>query len=120
METHKTILSAVWELADFEPLSVTIPFRGYEIIFMDAYDVRAYKVGNCIPLVVKWENITPVEALRLKRACRYILERKIIAASRLKRACRYTTNKRQFIEANERLASLVKIEETFEKSPFGC
>ena len=113
-------MSAIWSLADFEPLSVMMPFRGYEIVFMDAYDVRAYEVGNCNPLVVKWEELTPVEALRLKRACRYTLERKIIAADRLKRACRYTTERRLFIEANERLSALHKIKETFEKSPFGC
>ena len=120
METHKKILSAIWELADFEPLSVTIPFRGHDVVRMDAYDIQAYKVGksNNDPLIVQWEDVTPVEALRLKRACRYILERQLLEASRLKRACRYTT--RQFLEANERLSALVKIEETFEKSPFGC
>ena len=113
-------MSAIWSLADFEPLSVMMPFRGYEIVFMDAYDVRAYEVGNCIPLVVKWEDITPVEALRLKRACLYILERKLIAASRLKRACCYTTERRLFIEANERLSALYKIKELFRATPFGC
>ena len=130
--THKKILSAIWELADLEPLSVKVPFRGYNVVCMDAYDIRAYKVG-CDPLVVKWEELTPIEALRLKRACRHILERELLLASRLKRAlerelllasrlkraCSYTI-KRQFTEANERLSALVKIQETFEKSPFGC
>lgn len=101
MKTHEKILSAIRSLADFEPLSVTVPFRGYNVVFMDGCDIRAYKVGNCIPLVVKWEDITPVEALMLKRACRYTLER-------------------QLLEANERLSALREIEETFEKSPFGC
>ena len=102
MKTHEKILSAIWELADFEPLSVMIPFRGCDAVRMDAYDIQAYKAGSkSDPLIVQWEDITPVEALRLKRACRYILER-------------------QLLEANERLSALVKIEETFEKSPFGC
>ena len=101
MKTHQKILSAIWSLADYEPLSVTTPFRGYDVVFMDGYNVRAYKVGNCHPLIVQWDDITPVEALRLKRACRYTLAR-------------------MQQEAEERLSSIMRLWETFEKSPFGC
>ena len=101
MKTHKQILSAIWTLADFEPLSVSLPFRGCDVIFMDAYNIRAYKVGICNPLVVQWEDITPIEALRLKRACRYTLER-------------------MEKEAEIRLTQIMRVKETFEKSPFGC
>ena len=101
METHKKILSAIRALADYEPLSVTIPFRGSDVVFMDAYNVRAYKVGNCHPLIVEWEDINLTEALRLKRACRYTLAR-------------------MQEEAEIRLTQIIRLKETFEKSPFGC
>lgn len=103
MKTHKKIVDAIWTLADYEPLSVSCPFRGYDVVRMDGCDIQAYKVGhnNNNPLIVQWEDLTPVEALRLKRASRYTLER-------------------QLLEANERLAALEKVQEIFEKSPFGC
>ena len=101
METHKKILSAIWSLADFQPLEVNISFRGYDAIRMDAYGIEAYKVGSFDPLVVKWEDITPVEALRLKRACRYTLAR-------------------MQEEAEISLTQIIRLKETFEKSPFGC
>lgn len=101
MKTHEKIIEAVKSLASFEPLSVTISLRGYNVAFLDGFDIRAYKVGNCTPLIMKWEDLTPVEALMLKRACRYSLER-------------------QLLEANERLSALRTIEEEFESSPFGC
>ena len=101
-KTHDGILSAIRSLADFEPLSVTVPFRGCDVVAMDGYDIQGYKVGKVGPqLTVKWEDITPVEALMLKRACRYTLERM-----------------RQ--EAQDRFSAILKIEEAFEKSPFGC
>ena len=100
MKTHDKILEAVRALADFQPLSITVPFRGYNVVFLDGCEIRAYKVGNCNPLVVKWEDLMPTEALMLKRACRYTLER-------------------QLQESNERLSALRAIEETFQKSPFG-
>ena len=78
METHKEILSAIIALADCKPLSVTIPFRGHNVVFMDAYNVRAYKVGNCIPLVVEWEDITSVEAMRLYTLARMQQEAELI------------------------------------------
>ena len=101
MKTHDKILAAVWSLADYEPLSVTVPFRGCDVVFMDGYNVRAYKVGKCNPLVVQWEDLTPVEALMLKRACRYTL-------ARMQK------------EAEIRLTQIMRLKETFEKSPFGC
>ena len=100
MKTHEKILEAVRDLASYEPLSVTIPFRGCNVVFMDGFDIRAYKVGNCNPLVVKWEDITPTEALRLKRVCCYTLAR-------------------QLVELNEKLSAYRAIEEEFESSPFG-
>ena len=100
MKTHKAILSAIWALVDFEPLTVSIPFRGYDVVRLDAWDVTAYKVGNN-PLVVQWDELTPVEALRLKRACQYTLAR-------------------MQQEAEERLTQITGLMETFEKSPFGC
>ena len=101
-KTHDGILSAIISLAGFEPLSVTVPFRGCDVVSLDGYDITAYKVGKAKPImVVKWEDITPVEALLLKRACRYTLERNLL-------------------EANERLSALRTLQELFEKSPFGC
>ena len=102
METHKKIMSAIRSLADFQPLSVTIPFRGCDVVFIDAYNIRAYKVGSFDPLVVKWEDITPVEALMLKRECRYQLH------SMLKE------------EEDWRRSSCIKIKELFRATPFGC
>ena len=100
METHETIVSAIRELAEYKPLSVTIPFRGYDIVFMDS-NVRAYKIGKYDPLIIKWEELTPVEAFRLKRACRCILAR-------------------MQQEAELNLKETMRLKETFEKSPFGC
>ena len=103
MKTHKKVLSAVWALADYEPLSVSIPFRGCDVVRMDAYNIEAYKVGknNNDPLIVQWDELTPVEALRLKRACRYTLDR-------------------MQEDAEIRLTQIMGLRETFEKSPFGC
>ena len=100
MGTHEKIIEAIRSLASIEPLSINISLRGCNVVFMDV-NIRAYKVGNCNPLVIQWEDLTPTEALRLKRACRYTLER-------------------QLLEANERLSALRTLEETFQKSPFGC
>jgi len=102
METHKKILSAIVSLADFQPLEVNISFRGYDVVRMDAYGIEAYKVGSFDPLVVKWEDITPVEALMLKRECRYHLH------SMLKE------------EEDWRRSSCIKIKELFRATPFGC
>ena len=70
METHKKILSAIRALAEFHPLEIKINFRGGEVICIDAYNIQAYKVGNFFPLIVQWEELTPIEALVIKRACR--------------------------------------------------
>ena len=102
METHKKILSAIRTLADFQPLSVTIPFRGYDVIFMDGYGIQAYKVGNFDPLIVEWIELTPVEALFLKRECRYHLHLLLQE------------------EEDWRRSSLIKIKELFRETPFGC
>ena len=102
METHKKILSAIRALADFQPLEIKINFRGYDVVRMDAYDVQAYKVGDFNPLIVQWEELTPIEALRLKRECRYHLHR-------------------MFQEEEDwRRSSLLKIKELFRVTPFGC
>lgn len=102
MKTHEKIVSAIRTLADFEPLSVTMHFRGCDVVAMDGYDIQAYKVGKVGPqLTIKWEDISPVEALMLKRACRYTLGR-------------------MHLEAQERLSAIIQIQETFQKSPFGC
>ena len=101
MGTHDKIIEAIRALADFEPLSVCTHLRNHDIIFMDSEEIRAYKVGNCNPLKLEWEDLTPVEALMLKRACRYRLE-----------------TLRQ--EAEGRLVSIMTLEEKFQKSPFGC
>lgn len=75
IKTNKEILSAIIALAD-KTLSVTIPFRGYDIVFMDT-NVRAYKGGNCVPLIVEWEEITPVEAMRLLKSLLLVAETNI-------------------------------------------
>lgn len=101
-KTHEDILSAIISLAGFEPLSVTVPFRGCDVVSLDGYDITAYKVGKAKPImVVKWEDITPIEALMLKRASRYTLDR-------------------MQQEAEERLTQIMGLRETFEKSHFGC
>ena len=102
METHKKILSAIRSLADFQPLEVTLPFRGYDVVRMDAYDVQAYFVGSFDPLIIKWEDLTPIEALLIKRECRYHLHTLL-----------------QEEEAWRR-SSLIKIKELFRATPFGC
>ena len=103
MKTHEKIMSAVKAMADyFGQLSVTVPFRGYDVVVFDYYTVTAYKVGNKLrPLEVKWEDITPIEAFMLKRACRYTLDR-------------------EQSESEIRLTQIMRLRETFEKSPFGC
>ena len=102
METHDKILSAIRALADFQPLEVNISFRGYDVVCIDAYDVRAYFVGDFNPLIVQWEELTPIEALILKRECRYHLH------SMLKE------------EEDWRRSSCIKIKELFRATPFGC
>ena len=102
MKTHDKILSAIWALVDFQPLEIKINFRGSDVISMDRYDIRAYKVGNCNPLIVKWEELTPIEALVLKRECRYYLHRMLQE------------------EEDWRRSSLLKIKELFRSTPFGC
>ena len=119
MKTHKQILSAIWTLADFEPLEIKMNLRGSDFICLDGYEVRAYKVGSFDPLIIKWEDLTPVEALRLKRACRPTLERMEEEALSSKRAYRHIPG-RLLKEAEIRLTQIMRVKETFEKSPFGC
>ena len=100
--THKRIVSAIRTLADYEPLSVTVPFRGCHVVSMDGYDIQAYKVGKVGPqLTVRWEDLTPIEAFVIKRACRYTLDR-------------------MQKDAEIRLTEIMRLRETFEKSHFGC
>ena len=100
--THKKVLAAIRTLADYEPLSVTVPFRGCDVVSMDGCDIQAYKIGKAGPqLTVRWEDLTPVEALRLKGASRYTLDR-------------------MQKDAEIRLTEIMRLRETFEKSHFGC
>ena len=100
-ETHQEILSAIRALADYEPLTVSVQFRGYNVVRMDAYDVRAHKVGRSETLIVQWDDLTPVEALLLKKACRYPIAW-------------------MQVEAEMRLTQITKLRESFGKSPFDC
>ena len=102
METHKAILSAIRSLAAFQPLEIKIKFRGHDVVCIDAYDIRAYFVDDFNPLIVQWEELTPIEALMLKRACRYHLHRMLEE------------------EEDWRRASLIEIKELFRATPFGC
>ena len=102
MKTHQKILSAIIALADLQPTEISFCLRGSDVVCMDAFGIEAYKVGNFDPLIIKWEELTPIEALRLKRACRYHLH--------------------QMLQEEEdcRRASLIKIKELFRATPFGC
>ena len=102
METHKKILSAIIALADFYPMEVKINLRGSDVVRIDAYGVEAYKIGNFDPLIIKWEELTPIEALRLKRECRYHLHLMLQE------------------EEDWVRSSLIKIKELFRATPFGC
>ena len=103
MKTHKEILSAIRALADFQTLEISISFRGYDVVFLDGYGIQAYKVGgNFDPLIVEWVELTPIEALILKRACRYHLHAMLQE------------------EEDWRRSSLIKIKELFRTTPFGC
>ena len=101
--THKKIMAAVRAMTDYlGPIPVIVKFRGCDEVVLDYFEIKAYKVGKVgAQLTVRFEDLTPVEAFRLKRACRYTLER-------------------QLLEANERLSDLIKLQETFKKSHFGC
>ena len=76
--------------------------RGSYVIVLDGYDVQAYKVGNFYPLVIKWEELTPIEALLIKRACRHHLQLNIQAENEWSRPL------------------LLEIKELFRATPFGC
>ena len=102
METHKKILSAIIALADFYPMEVKINLRGSDVVRIDAYGVEAYKIGNFDPLIIKWEELTPIEALRLKRECRYHLHLMLQE------------------EEDWVRSSLINIKELFRATPFGC
>ena len=108
MKTHKEILSAIRALADFQPMEIKINFRGFDVLYLDAYDIQAYEVGDCNNLyIIQWEEITPTEALRIARACRYTLARMQQEAER------------RISEAEIRLTQTMRLRETFEKSAFG-
>ena len=107
MKTHKEILSAIRTLADYEPLEIKINFRGYDVVYLDAHDIQAYEVGDCNLYIIQWDEVTPKEALRLKRACRHSLDRMQQDAER------------RISEAEIRLTQFMRLRETFEKSAFG-
>ena len=107
MKTHEEILSAIRALTDYEPLEISIPFRGCDVVRLDAYDIQAYEVGDCNLYTYRWDEITPKEALRLKRACLYTLNRMQEDAER------------RLSEANLRLTQTMQLKQTFEKSAFG-
>ena len=102
METHKKILSAIRALAEFSPFEIKMNLRGSYVICLDGYDIQAYKVGNFYPLVIKLEELTPVEALLIKRACRDHLQLNIQAENEWSRPL------------------LLEIKELFRATPFGC
>ena len=107
MKTHEEILSAIRALADNEPLEISISFRGYDVIRLDAYDIQAYEVGDCNLYIIGWDEITPKEALMLKRACRHPL------------AIMQQDAERRISEAEIRLTQIMRLKQTFEKSAFG-
>ena len=107
INTHKKVLSAIRALAEFQPLEIKINFRGYDVVYLDAYDIQAYEVGDCNLYIYKWEELTPIEALRLKRACRQALLRMQEDAER------------RLSEAEIHLTQIMRLRETFEKSAFG-
>ena len=108
MGTHKEIMSAIIELAGFEPLEIKINFRGFDVIYLDAYGIQAYEVGDCNQLyIIQWEEITPTEALRIARACRQALARMQQDAER------------RLSEAEIRLTQTMRLKQTFETSAFG-
>ena len=106
METHQEILSAIRTLVDFQPLEIQINFRGYDFVRLDANDIQAYEVGDCNLYIYRWDELTPIEALRLKRACLYTLNRMQSEAER------------RISDAEQRLTQIMGLRETFEKSPF--
>ena len=108
INTHKKVLSAIRALAEFQPLEIKINFRGYDVVYLDAYDIQAYEVGDCNLLyIIPWDEITPIEALRLKRACRKAL------------AGMQQDAERRLSEAEIRLTQTMQLKQTFEKSAFG-
>ena len=102
MDTHTKILSAIRDLTAISPLEIKMNLRGSDVICLDGYDVQAYKVGNFFPLVIKFEELTPIEALRLKRACREHLQLNLQAENEWSRPL------------------LLEIKELFSATPFGC
>ena len=107
MKTHEEILSAIRSLADFQPLEIKINFRGCDIVRLDAYDIQAYEVGDCNLYIYRWDEITPKEALQLKRACGYHLH------------VMQRESERRLNEAEQRLTQIMQLKQTFEKSAFG-
>ena len=105
-KTHKAI-SAIRELVEFQPLEISISFRGYDAMYLDAYDIQVYEVGDPNLYIIGWDEITPREALRIKKACRQALARmQEDAEGRL-------------IEAEIRLTQIMGLKQAFEKSAFG-
>ena len=108
MKTHEEILSAIRALADFQPLEIKINFRGFNIICIDAYDIQAYdEVGDPNLYIIGWDELTPTEALILKRECRKAL------------AGMQQDAERRMSEAEIRLTEIMRLKQTFEKSAFG-
>ena len=107
MKTHEEILSAIRALADFQPLEIKINFRGYDVVYLDAHDIQVYEVGDPNLYIIGWDEVTPKEALRLKRACRHIL------------ATMQQEAKGRLSDAEIRLTQIMQLKQTFEKSAFG-
>ena len=102
METHEKILAAIDALAAIHPMEIKMNLRGSDVICLDGYDIQAYKVGNFFPLVIKLEELTPIEALLIKRACRDHLHLVLQAENEWSRPL------------------LLEIKELFRATPFGC
>ena len=103
MDTHTKILSAIEALTALSPLEIKMNLRGSDVICLDGYDIQAYKVGNFFPLIIKLEELTPIEALLIKRACREHLQ--LILQAYNDECSR---------------AYLLEIKELFRATPFGC
>ena len=102
MDTHTKILSAIEALTALSPLEIKMNLRGGNFICIDGFDVQVYKVDNFFPLVIKFEELTPIETLLIKRACRDLLQLNLQAENEWSRPI------------------LLEIKELFRATPFGC
>lgn len=103
MDTHTKIVSFIKGLSAIHPMDIKVNIRGSEIICLDGYDIQAYIPDNFFPLVITWEELTPIEALLIKRACREHLQLIL-----------------QAYNDEWSRAYLLELNELFRATPFGC